>query len=343
MPAINPHTVVTLKKRWVGIAGVILLGIGGVVGFNGVQSSHVTPTATPKTPPSTPTVANAGDQQWMEPYLAHPVRASVTPARPAQTTAGNGSPPTPILETKEPTPVPLDDPAMRAPLTSNQLVIESPTIPLTAATATPAANTSLQTPTSRYVLQAGSVIPAILITGINSDLPGQIIGHVRENVYDSVTGTILLIPQGTKCLGSYDAKLNDGQARVFVSWQRLILPNGQSLDLHSLPGTDTQGYAGLSDQVNTHVGRFITSSLLMSVLGAGAQLSQPAREPSASNDVSRVLAEQMGTNLVNTATALTEKNSHCPPTVEIRPGCLMTILVTQDIDFGHAYREVSGA
>jgi type IV secretory pathway VirB10-like protein len=111
---------------------------------------------------------------------------------------------------------------------------------------------SLQNPISNYELQAGTVIRAVLITGINSDLPGQITAQVSDNVYDSISGNNLLVPQGTKVVGAYDSKVAYGQERVLVAWKRLILPNGQSIDLNGMPGVDLSGYAGFNDEVDNH-------------------------------------------------------------------------------------------
>jgi type IV secretion system protein VirB10 len=130
----------------------------------------------------------------------------------------------------------------------------------------------LHDPVFPYVVQAGTLIPAVLLTGINADLPGMISAQVREPVYDSVSGESLLIPQGTRLLGQYDSKIVYGQRRVLVAWQRLILPNGASIRLEGMPGIDLAGFAGLTDQVNNHWGRIFGSVLLSTVLSVGARL-----------------------------------------------------------------------
>jgi type IV secretion system protein TrbI len=108
----------------------------------------------------------------------------------------------------------------------------------------------VQAPASQYVLQAGAVIPAALLTGLRSDLPGQVTAQVTEDVYDSPTGKVLLIPQGARLVGQYDAQISFGQSRALLVWNRLIMPNGRSIVLERQPGADAEGYAGLEDDVD---------------------------------------------------------------------------------------------
>ena len=130
----------------------------------------------------------------------------------------------------------------------------------------------LMNPASSYVLQAGTVIPAALITGIQSDLPGLITAQVTENVYDSPTGRFLLVPQGAKLIGSYDSQVSFGQSRVLLVWNRIVFPNGQSIVLEHQPGADTEGYAGLEDGVDYHWGNLLKTAALSTLLGVGAEL-----------------------------------------------------------------------
>src|SRR5690606_36328680 len=130
----------------------------------------------------------------------------------------------------------------------------------------------LSLPASPNIIQAGSIIPAALITGIRSDLPGQITAQVTQNVYDSPTGRILLIPQGSRLIGEYDADVAFGQNRVLLAWDRLILPGGRSIFLDRQPGADTQGFAGLQDGTNYHWGNVIKAALVSSLLGIGAEV-----------------------------------------------------------------------
>ena len=201
-------------------------------------------------------------------------------------------------------------------------------------------SSSLQSLASPYEIQAGTVIPAELITGINSDLPGQITGQVRSHVYDSPTGAHVLIPQGSRVVGLYDSSIAYGQKRVLVVWKRIIFPSGQSINLEGMPGVDLSGYAGFNDKVNNHYGQLLGSVLLMSALSAGAELSQPQSNngPWQSPSISQTLASSLGTNISDVGVALTNKNLNVQPTLEIRPGYLFNISVTKDMVFPGPYR-----
>ena len=129
----------------------------------------------------------------------------------------------------------------------------------------------VEPPASRYVLQAGSVIPAALITGIRSDLPGEVTAQVTEDVHDSPTGKILLIPQGARLVGQYDAQVSFGQSRVLLVWTRLIMPNGRSIVLERQPAADAAGYAGLEDEVDNHWGMLFKAAILSTLLSVGSE------------------------------------------------------------------------
>lgn len=199
----------------------------------------------------------------------------------------------------------------------------------------------LKNPVSPYEVKAGTIIPAVLLTGINSDLPGQIIGQVRSNVYDTISGRYVVIPQGAKLIGIYDSQIAYGQSRLLVVWKRIIYPNGQSISLEGMPGVDMSGYAGFNDQVNNHYMKIFGSVILMSVISAGAQLSQPQNNNSNSNTnptVNQTLAASLGTNIMNSANMMMQKNLGVQPTLIIRPGYLMNVSVTKDIVFPGAYQ-----
>ena len=189
---------------------------------------------------------------------------------------------------------------------------------------------AVQPKASNHELFAGSVIPAVLQTGIDSDLPGTITGMVRQTVYDSLNPSVVLIPQGTKIIGAYSSDVAYGQSRVLVAWDRLIFPNGSMIDLKGMIGADGQGESGLHDQVDNHYTRIFGSAILMSMLGVGAQLSQPQTgnaltTPSASQQAAGALAQQIntvGTNLLN-------KNLNIQPTLNIRPGYMFNVLVNR--------------
>jgi type IV secretion system protein VirB10 len=194
-------------------------------------------------------------------------------------------------------------------------------------------------PTSTYELKRGSVIPATLITGINSDLPGRITAQVSQNVYDSASGHDLLIPQGTKLLGRYDSKISFGQSRVLVVWTDIIFPNGATLQIGGMAGTDSEGYGGFNDQVDNHYFKVFGSAILIAAIGAGIDMSVPASSPYAyrqtPTDAARnSFAETFG----RVAEQTISKNLNVQPTLEIRPGYVFNVLVDQDMVFPGAYR-----
>ncbi len=187
---------------------------------------------------------------------------------------------------------------------------------------------------SAYELKRGSVIPATLITGINSDLPGRITAQVRQNVYDSATGHLLLIPQGSKLFGRYDSDVSFGQNRVLVVWTDLIFPNGATLNIGAMAGVDTQGYGGLKDKVKNHYLRTFGSAALLAVIGAGIDMAVPesstlSNQSTASDAARRNFAEVFG----RVAERTISKNLDVQPTLQIRPGYKFNILVDQDIIF----------
>ncbi len=194
-------------------------------------------------------------------------------------------------------------------------------------------------PTSAYELKRGSAIPATLITGINSDLPGRITAQVSQNVYDSATGHLLLIPQGAKLLGRYDSKVSFGQSRVLVIWTDIVFPNGATLQIGGMAGTDAEGYGGFNDQVDNHYFRVFGSAILIAAIGAGIDMSVPASSPygyrQTPTDAARnSFAESFG----RVAEQTISKNLNAQPTLEIRPGYIFNVLVDQDMVFPGSYR-----
>ncbi len=186
----------------------------------------------------------------------------------------------------------------------------------------------MQSSQSPYEVKAGSIIPLTLITGINSDLPGQIIGQVRENVFDTVTGNHLLIPQGSRLIASYDASVAFGQERVLVCWNRLIRPDGSSLNLECAPGIDLAGYTGFQDQVDHHWMRLITGVVFSSVLSATATTSQDNNDE---QSLSRLFAANIGQEVHNVGQQITQKNLNIQPTLKIRPGYSVNVFVHKDM------------
>ena len=183
-------------------------------------------------------------------------------------------------------------------------------------------------PASPYILQAGAVIPAAMITGIRSDLPGQITAQVTENIYDSPTGRILLIPQGTRVIGQYDNGVGFGQRRILLVWNRLIFPNGRSIVLERQPGADTQGYAGLEDGVDYHWWDLAKAAALSTLLGIGTQLATDDNDRlvRAIRDGAQDTVNQAGQQIV-------QRQLQVAPTLTIRPGFPVRIIVTRDLVF----------
>lgn len=190
------------------------------------------------------------------------------------------------------------------------------------------ASSTLQAPVSRYEVKAGTILPAVLITGINSDLPGYLVAQVRENVYDTVSGRYLLIPQGSRLIGVYDSQMEFGQSRVMVVWTRIIYPNGYSLDLESMPGVDGSGYSGLKDKVNNHYRKLFAAAFLTSVLSASVKNATDSNMDQSGYD--DALGEAMAENIANVGTQLVEKNLNVQPTIEIRPGFRFNVFVHKD-------------
>ncbi|WP_028749767.1 IncP-type conjugal transfer protein TrbI [Rhizobium mesoamericanum] len=192
---------------------------------------------------------------------------------------------------------------------------------------------------SPYELKRGSVIPATLFTGLNSDLPGRITAQVSQNVYDSATGYLLLIPQGAKLFGRYDSKIVFGQERVLVVWTDLIFPDGSTLQIGGMAGTDAEGYGGFKDKVDRHAWRTFGSAALVALIGMGIDMSMPessirATQDTASDAARRNFAESFG----RVAEQAISKNLNVQPTIQIRPGYRFNVLVDQDIIFPSAYR-----
>jgi type IV secretory pathway VirB10-like protein len=190
----------------------------------------------------------------------------------------------------------------------------------------------VEAPASSYVVQAGNVIPASLITGIRSDLPGQITAQVTENVYDSPTGHFLLIPQGTRLIGIYDSQVSFGQSRVLLVWNRLIMPNGRSIVLERQPGADTAGFAGLEDEVDNHWGALFKAALLSTLLGVGSELGAGS-DSGTGNNGGLIQALRLGASdsLNQTGQKIVQRNLNIQPTLTIRSGFPVRVIVNRDL------------
>ena len=186
---------------------------------------------------------------------------------------------------------------------------------------------ALQTPASPYQVMAGSIIAASLVTGLNSDLPGAVVAQVTENVYDSVTGRTLLIPQGARLIGTYDSVIAFGQSRALLVWRRIVMPDGSSIQIDNLPATDTAGYAGLEDEVDFHTWRLIKGVVLSTLLGVGTELSLGGEE----SDLVRALRESTQQNANRASQRITERNLNIQPTITVRPGWPLRVIVHKDL------------
>jgi type IV secretion system protein TrbI len=201
-------------------------------------------------------------------------------------------------------------------------------------TASPDRNTTspdrVAAPVSSYVVQAGNIIPASLITGIRSDLPGQITAQVTENIYDTPTGRARLIPQGTRLIGVYDSQVAAGQSRVLLVWTRLIMPNGRSIVLERQPGADAAGYSGLQDEVDNHWAALFKAALLSTLLGVGSELGSTTGTGS-NSDVITALRRGSSDSLNQTGQKVVQQNLNIQPTLTVRPGFAVRVIVNRDL------------
>lgn len=185
----------------------------------------------------------------------------------------------------------------------------------------------LATKASPYVVQAGSIIPAALITGIRSDLPGQITAQVTENVYDSPTGSFLLIPQGARLIGQYDSKVAFGQSRVLLVWNRLIMPEGTSIVLERQQGADAEGFSGLEDEVDHHWGQLFRAAALSTLLGVGSSLGSSGNE----SDIAKAIRESAQNSTSNVGQQIVGRQLDVQPTLTVRPGFPVRVIVNRDL------------
>ncbi|MEM9580694.1 MAG: TrbI/VirB10 family protein [Pseudomonadota bacterium] len=184
----------------------------------------------------------------------------------------------------------------------------------------------IQSPVSPWQVMAGTVIPATLLTGINSDLPGQIVGQVTEPVYDTVTGQTVLIPQGSRIVGRYDSVVAYGQSRALIVWNRIIMPDGTSIRIENLPGVDGRGNAGLKDRVNNHTLRIFSAAALSSLISVGAELSDDDDDR-----IARALRDATQDGASRASDEIIRRQLAVQPTITVRPGWRLRILVHQDI------------
>ncbi|WP_031480046.1 TrbI/VirB10 family protein [Maridesulfovibrio frigidus] len=196
-------------------------------------------------------------------------------------------------------------------------------------------------PGKRFELKTGSVITGIMISGINSDLPGQIIGQVSKNIYDTASGTYMLIPQGSRMIGVYDSRVAVGQSRVLVAWNRIIFPDGSSITLGVMPGTDIGGYAGYSGDVDNHYLKTFGSAAIMSLISGGTAYamdsfnkgSSASQTPTLQDELGSAVASQLGQSTLQ----LLQMNVKLKPAISTEPGKRFNMVVTKDIVFARPY------
>lgn len=185
-------------------------------------------------------------------------------------------------------------------------------------------------------VKTGTVIPATMLTGLNSDLPGMILAQVSQNVFDTATGQYLLIPQGTRLVGKYDSHISYGQSRALVVWNRLVYPDGSTVELAGMPGTDQGGFAGLEDEVDNHYMRIFGSALLMSLIEGAYTYSQGDSYYSDDDhrkSIGTSMGEAVGREMTQTSQMMIRKNLNIQPTIVIRQGYKLNVMVNRDIIF----------
>lgn len=194
-------------------------------------------------------------------------------------------------------------------------------------------------PKTPYTMAQGTVLPATMITGINSDLPGQIVGQISQDVFDSATGEHLLIPQGSKVIGKYDSQVVYGQKRVLIAWTTIVFPDASTLELGIMPGADQMGYGGFKDKVNNHFFKIFGGAFMMSMINAGYQISQPddnSNGLSAQDIAAAAVAQQFS----QVGLEIVRKNLKVQPTLEIRPGYKFNVMINRSISFKQPYSDL---
>ena len=186
----------------------------------------------------------------------------------------------------------------------------------------------LAEPSSPYEIKAGTILPGALLTAIHSDLPGVITGQVTEHVYDTASGSHLLIPQGSRLVGRYSSLIGTGQDRVLIAWDRIILPNGSSLELPRVPGTDALGRSGLADRVDYHIGRIGLATVLSTAIAYVGNLAPGNRDTDSEIDVVGETVAQQASQL---GQRIIDRELDLPPTVTVRPGTRFNVLVNEDL------------
>ena len=286
------------------------------------------PVTTPPLPGGTPSSANpANNEAATEQQRQRQQRAS---ARASKLFAGTGEGArTTIASAEPPTASPGQPPAGEPAQAPNPDAQDRKAAFVAGGMREPAVNSGrLTAPAGRYVVSAGSTIAAALITGLSSDLPGQVVAQVTEDVFDTVTGRTRLIPQGTRLIGIYDARVSYGQSRALVVWTRMILPDGRSMDLDRLVGTDAAGQSGFSGRVDAHSGKLLMAGLLSTLFGVGANAASAGGDNSG---IASAIRESAGRSLESAGDKIVGRQLDVQPTITVRPGARVRVLVSRDL------------
>jgi type IV secretion system protein VirB10 len=186
-------------------------------------------------------------------------------------------------------------------------------------------------PLSPWEVKAGTVIPAALLTAINSDLPGEIFAQVTEPIYDHATGRAVLIPQGARLIGQYDSQIAYGQERALVAWNRIVMPDGRSINIGSMEGADLTGAAGLKDKVARHFWQLARGILLSTVFTGGAASAQDASARSSGDLVINSSASGVSTETQQVGQQITQRDLNRQPSITVRAGWPIRVLVNRDM------------
>lgn len=354
------------------VGGLIIVGVIAYLMFSGVHSTTSTPAKSasqipasphsdswvnqkiPSIPPSTTTVPptrfqnTAPTQSNLPPASGQPSGAAQRAAtKTAQLAAmenaslsvpgfgaSTGAPAAPAAAAPLPVAVHSPKPQGAVPAASGP---QGKFLAAAAAQHSDYLDAQVEKPISPYELQAGTVIPATLITGIKSGISGLVTAMVRQPVYGSINGRYVLVPAGTKIIGTYDNNVLMAQKRVLVAWTRLIFPNGSYINIGGMPGAGLRGYAGLHDLVNNHFWTTFKDAFLLSMVNVGIALSQPQQSILSTQSYGSTAAQALASEIGQVSTQILTRDMNMAPTLTIRPGFLLNVMVTKDIVFPGPY------
>lgn len=358
----TPAPVAQISRRALVIASAVMItGLAGALGWSLIERRKPVQVETTVTPSQPSERVSALPKGYLGPasvpVLGPPLpgdlgRPILSAARAGQAAAASSAPVLEAGAAPASTPPPMPDPQVQARLEARRAAVQSGLFVAASARraseagqgqdGVPVGNAvnkgpvlderttsaeRLQAPASPYILQAGAVIPAALVTGLRSDAPGLAIAQVTQDVYDSLGGGVLLIPAGARLVGDYEAGAQRGQNRLAVVWTRLILPSGRSIVLDKLPGADEQGMAGLQDGVDRHGRQLLAAAGLSTILAIGAEAGSSSEE----SDLTRALRRAGADTASSVGQQMVGKTLDLAPTLTIRPGAPLRVLLTRDL------------